>query len=52
MFHKLMFHANLKRIHRDSQETKPCRVENVYESVWAECLYLHYYFNQNSFSEV
>ena len=51
MFHKRMFHANLRRIRRDSQETKPCRVENVYESVRAEHLYLHNYFNQNS-SEV
>ena len=26
-------HANFKRIHRDSQETKPCRVENNTKTV-------------------
>ena len=26
-------HANFKRIHRDSQETKPCRVENDTKTV-------------------
>ena len=53
-------HANFKRIHRDSEETKPCLIENNTETVnngffissqYGLNTYLHNHFNQN-FSEV
>ena len=54
-------HAYFKRIHCDSEEMKPCRVENGTKTVNSGflsqasiglILYLHHYFNQNFFSEV
>ena len=54
-------HANFKRIHHDSQETKPCRVENDTKTVnivflspvsMGLYLYLHNHFTQNFFPEV
>ena len=54
-------HANFERIHRDSQETKPCRVENDTKSInrgvlspviMGLILVFTHYFNQNFFSEV
>ena len=52
-FKKPMFQAELKRIQRDSQETKHCRVENDTKSVSsrflsASCMALILVFTQSS----